>query len=131
MKVAAFMYGGIFENAAPLMGLESFSYALPHKSDYKNLGPEKYVEWAKRLLKDRYLNEEFEEYQEKLTKAREIEKDVNLVNSALRTLAAGNTRDFMRAEKAVTGAIKRLAKVFHINEWAVLNLFSDMKQYLT
>jgi uroporphyrinogen decarboxylase len=33
MKVAAFMYGGIFENAAPLMGLESFSYALRDQPD--------------------------------------------------------------------------------------------------
>lgn len=28
MKTAAFMFGGIFENSAQLMGLESFSYAL-------------------------------------------------------------------------------------------------------
>jgi len=33
MKVAAFMYGGVFENAAQLMGLESFSYALRDQPD--------------------------------------------------------------------------------------------------
>jgi uroporphyrinogen decarboxylase len=33
MKVAAFMYGGVFENSAPLMGLESFSYALRDQPD--------------------------------------------------------------------------------------------------
>jgi len=33
MKVAAFMYGGVFENATWLMGLESFSYALADQPD--------------------------------------------------------------------------------------------------
>jgi uroporphyrinogen decarboxylase len=33
MKVAAFMYGGIFENATWLMGLEPFSYALRDQPD--------------------------------------------------------------------------------------------------
>lgn len=33
MKVAAFMYGGVFENATWLMGLESFSYALSDQPD--------------------------------------------------------------------------------------------------
>jgi uroporphyrinogen decarboxylase len=33
MKVAAFMFGGVFENSAPLMGLESFSYALRDQPD--------------------------------------------------------------------------------------------------
>ncbi len=33
MKVAAFMFGGVFENSASLMGLESFSYALRDQPD--------------------------------------------------------------------------------------------------
>jgi uroporphyrinogen decarboxylase len=33
MKVAAFMYGGVFENATWLMGLEPFSYALADQPD--------------------------------------------------------------------------------------------------
>jgi uroporphyrinogen decarboxylase len=33
MKAAAFMFGGVFENAAQLMGLESFSYALRDQPD--------------------------------------------------------------------------------------------------
>jgi len=33
MKVAAFMYGGVFENCTWLMGLESFSYALRDQPD--------------------------------------------------------------------------------------------------
>ena len=33
MKVAGFMYGGIFENSAQLMGLEPFSYALQDQPD--------------------------------------------------------------------------------------------------
>jgi uroporphyrinogen decarboxylase len=33
MKAAAFMFGGVFENSAQLMGLESFSYALRDQPD--------------------------------------------------------------------------------------------------
>jgi uroporphyrinogen decarboxylase len=33
MKAAAFMFGGVFENTAQLMGLESFSYALRDQPD--------------------------------------------------------------------------------------------------
>jgi hypothetical protein len=109
---------------------ESFAYVIPYKDDYKSLKPDKYIEWAQGMIDQKYLEEPLAEIRDTIEKAEEIEADADLVQKALEAIAKGDIKGGRKVEREVREAIKRLSKSLGVNEWAVLNLYSDMKRYL-
>lgn len=130
-----------YDRGQKLKFTESFSYAIPHETDWQRLDVAKYVRWAE---------EQEEEYRAaaKSPYGKEMAKDIKTIVDALSAYAKSkNVMDFLKTEPAVTKALGRVRKGIDkaraefqkafdpleeiSNEWAVLNLYSDMKQFLT
>ena len=110
---------------------ESFSYAIPFKSDLDNLSPKKYIEWAQRLVDEGYPMEASPFGGGPKTPQSSAGKAaMKITQQALKLLADGDVAGFLGVETEVVLAVKLLRKEIGTNEWAVLNLYSDIKKYL-
>ena len=113
---------------------ESFAYCIPYDSDFEDLKPDRYVEWAARNV---------EELGEHVDAVRAADHELGIKILTLieihRLIEAGNIEDALEREaearhlvevvKKDWGAlIKGLGGSFRWNEWGVLNLFSDLRK---
>jgi hypothetical protein len=113
---------------------ESFAYVIPHSSDYEDLKPERFTEWAKGDLAelephvkpvaaiDRELGGKLARLAEilALVASGDLEAGLELEPEAV-SLVALIAKDWAALVKSVGG---RLAW----SEWSVLNMFSDLRK---
>lgn len=102
---------------------ESFSYCLPFKQDYQYLTPshydarmEKVAGELKKLAADKHTHPK-------------AAKPMRRVAKALAG-AVGNPLGLLEHEAQVKADMKIVKEYANYNEWAVLNIMSDMKTYL-
>jgi hypothetical protein len=121
---------------------ESFAYAIPSAYDYKNLELGRYIVWAQHdmePLEDALLNERYQR----------VHGIIRKVLDALELMSDGKYREFLKTKDEVSVLIKQIADEHNrisqearrrnenvdlpdlSNPWGVLNLYTDIEDYLT
>ena len=130
---------------------ESFSYALPHKSDYKNLNVTKFTDWAQEVIGNytMILNASEDDIPWKSKLAAPLKKVISIMEKFVETKDVAtfldNEAEAKKESEEVGKILSRLqlgwsipkegslesAVHFSGNKWGVWNLFTDVRDYLS
>lgn len=113
---------------------ESFAYCIPYDSDFKDLKPERFTEWAERAIED--LEQDSAGVREA---DRKLAQTIDRVLGVLQFIKEGDFDAALEVEDEIRGKVqrikedwsalvKRLGGELNWSEWLVLNLFSDLRK---
>lgn len=128
---------------------ESFSYALPHKSDFESQKIDKYIEWANKILKAFTLVSKIQPTDLPQRVAVKIKVPAQVVITAMKAFIKtqdvkallAQEADIKDAAEAVANAIGSMCSFeddatseaiqWVSNRWGTTNMLSDLNQYMT